>query len=331
MALTPEILVVCVAVMAGILTVLLVVNIATNRSRTKLRGRVSRVTGRWTSNAAIVEDLARVKLRKTQDNRFAGLEGVASRFIPRPALLRNRLLRTGFKLSIGKYIMISIIVGVVASIIRMLMLDLPLILGILFGIVAGAGLPHMAVGYLIKRREKAFLKEFPEAIELIIRGLKSGLPVPESIRTVGEEFTGPVGQEFRDISDRLKFGQSLDEALWDAADRIDIADFRFFVISLSVQKETGGNLAETLENLSDILRKRRQMKLKIKAMSSEASASAMILGSLPFIMFMIMYVVNSAYISTLWTDPRGTILIVIGLGFIATGVGVMVKMVRFEI
>jgi tight adherence protein B len=119
--------------------------------------------------------------------------------------------------------------------------------------------------------------------------------------------------------------------LWDAVKRIDLPDFKFFVVSLSVQRETGGNLAETLENLSNILRQRRQMKLKIKAMSSEARASAMILGALPFLMFSIMLLINSEYVMTLFTDPRGLIMVGFGLACLALGVGIMWKMVRFEI
>ena len=124
---------------------------------------------------------------------------------------------------------------------------------------------------------------------------------------------------------------NLEGLLWDIANRIDVPEFRFFIIALSVQRETGGNLSEALENLSDIIRKRRQLKLKIKALSSEAKASAYIIGSLPFIMFGILYVVNAGYISTLFVDPRGPVLLAIGLGFIAVGAGVMWKMVRFEI
>ena len=166
---------------------------------------------------------------------------------------------------------------------------------------------------------------------MIVRGLKSGLPVTESIRSVGEEFDGSVGEEFRQVSDRVKLGQPIDDALSEASARINLADFRFFVIALSVQRETGGNLSEALENLSDILRRRRQMQLKIKALSSEAKASALIIGSLPFIMFLLLHIVSGDYVQILFTDPRGMMLVGIGLGFMVVGIAVMAKMVRFEI
>ena len=172
---------------------------------------------------------------------------------------------------------------------------------------------------------------FPDAIDLMVRGLRSGLPVIESVAAAGRELADPVGTEFRRIADAVRFGQALEDAMWDTAARLDTPEFKFFVISLAVQRETGGNLAETLGNLSDILRRRRQMRLKIKAMSSEARASAMILGSLPFIMFAIIYLMNPGYEAMLFTDPRGRIMLFGGLLLMGAGIAVMRKMVRFEI
>ena len=184
---------------------------------------------------------------------------------------------------------------------------------------------------MIARRLAKFVANFPEAIDLIVRGLKSGLPVTESMKVVGQELPDPVGVEFRRIADNLKFGKTLDEALWTAGRRLDVAEFKFFVISLSIQQETGGNLTETLDNLSDILRKRRQMRLKVKAMSSEARASAMIIGALPFIMFGIIFLLNRDYIMTLFIDPRGVMMVGFVITLMMLGFFVMYKMVRFEI
>jgi len=181
------------------------------------------------------------------------------------------------------------------------------------------------------KRIKAFTAQFPDAIDQIVRGLKSGLPVTESIASVGREMADPVGAEFRQVSDSIKFGRSLEDTLWATAKRLDTPEFKFFVISLSVQRETGGNLAEALANLSDILRRRRQMKMKIKAMSSEAKASAIILGSLPFIMFGIIFAMSPDYEMQLFTDPRGQTMLIVGLFIMSIGIAVMNKMVRFEI
>ena len=160
---------------------------------------------------------------------------------------------------------------------------------------------------------------------------KSGLPASESIRVVGQEIADPVGVEFREVSDQIKFGKTMTDALWAVSPRIDTPEFRFFIISLSIQQETGGNLAETLENLAHVLRRRKQLKLKIKALSSEAKASAYIIGSLPFIMFAILLMMNYGYASMLYKDPRGLMLVGCGLLSYAIGIGVMAKMVRFEV
>jgi tight adherence protein B len=180
-------------------------------------------------------------------------------------------------------------------------------------------------------RMARFLKLFPDAIDLIVRGLKSGLPATESITLVGTEIPDPVGGEFRHVTDSMKLGQPLEVALAEAAARLPLADFQFFVISLSVQKETGGNLTETLENLSNLLRRRQQMKMKIRAMSSEARASAYIIGSLPFILGTIIYMLNPEYAGTLFHDPRGKFMVGVGLAWLSIGAGIMAKMVRFEI
>ena len=186
-------------------------------------------------------------------------------------------------------------------------------------------------GYLWRRRRKKFVAEFPEAIDMIVRGIKSGIPVTEAMGIVGSEMQKPIGEEFTLIGDGIRFGRTLEEALWDCAKRVKAQEFDFFIVAMTVQQETGGNLAETLENLSDVLRNRAQMKKKIKAMASEPKASAMILGALPFIMFAIIFLLNTDYVMTLFTDPRGKFIIGAGLFSEALGVAIMVKLVNFEV
>ena len=164
-----------------------------------------------------------------------------------------------------------------------------------------------------------------------MRGIRSGLPVSEAIKQVAGEIDDPVGTEFRQITDPIKIGVTMEEALWSAASRLDIPEYRFLVITLAIQQETGGNLAEMLEKLCDMLRRREQMRLKIKAISSEAKASAYIIGSLPFVMFGIISFMNPDYAMTLFTDPRG--LAMIGAAFVCygLGIGIMAKMIQFDI
>jgi tight adherence protein B len=187
------------------------------------------------------------------------------------------------------------------------------------------------IGFLGKRRIKAFLNLFPDAIDLIVRALKSGLPVSEAIMNAAQEIDDPVGAEFRTIESGMRMGRDLDSLLWDIAKRVDTPEWRFFIISLSVQRETGGNLGETLGNLSDLLRRRRAMRQKARAMASEARASTMILGSLPIIVTAILMLTSPHYIMTLFTDVRGLIMCGIALGMLVTGIGIMVRMAKFEI
>lgn len=199
------------------------------------------------------------------------------------------------------------------------------------GVLFGAGVPHMVVNFLINRRTNAFNTKFPDGIELIVRGLRSGLPVAETLGVVAGEVPGPVGSEFRSVVERIKIGRTMEEALQETASKLGTAEFQFFVITLAIQRETGGNLAETLANLAEVLRKRAQMKLKVKAMSSESKASAYIVGALPFIVFGMIYWINPDYIGGFFVDER---LMVTGLGalvWMSIGGFIMAKMVSFEI
>jgi len=199
------------------------------------------------------------------------------------------------------------------------------------GVLVGAGVPHMVVGFFVKKRLNDFNSKFPDAIELLVRGLRSGLPVTETLGVVAHEVPGPVGSEFKGVVERIRIGRTMEEALQETANRLGTPEFQFFVITLAIQRETGGNLAETLSNLADVLRKRAQMKLKIRAMSSESKASAYIGGALPFIVFVMIWWINPKYVGGFFTEDR---LIVAGLGGLTwMGIGgfIMAKMVSFEI
>jgi len=262
--------------------------------------------------------------------RRGGLDALILRLVPRPETLRARLSASGLGWSIGRYGLVGAIVAVAAAILMALRGMTP-VTAILVGIGAGIMLPHMFVGSRIKRRQARFNNLFPEAIGLIVRGLKAGLPFADTLLVVGREVADPLGEEFRRMSDQVKLGQQIEHAMWTVARRIDLAEFNFLIITLSVQRETGGNLAATLENLEDMLRRRQQMRLKVKAMSSEAKASAGIIGSLPFVMAGMLYFVSHDYIMQLFTTHMGNIMLIGGGGFLGVGVFVMSRMVKFEI
>jgi tight adherence protein B len=207
----------------------------------------------------------------------------------------------------------------------------PVLLSVLLGIFFGVGGPHFVIGRMIKRRLNKFNANFPDAIELMVRGLRSGLPITETLGIVGGEIQGPVGVEFRMVADKMKIGRTMEVALQETADRLGTPEFQFFVITLAIQRETGGNLAETLSNLSDVLRKRAQMKLKIRAMSSESKASAYIVGSLPFVVFSLVWMINPRYMGGFFTDERLMVAGIGGIIWMAIGGLIMAKMVNFEI
>ena len=273
---------------------------------------------------------ANAQIRKLMQARENRVESFASSLIPKPALLRKRLEQTGKQINLGKYALVSM--GLMATIGGLLALKgFPWYLALVVGLFAALALPHFIIGKMIKKRLAKFNSNFPDAIELMVRGLRSGLPITETLGIVASELSGPVGVEFRSVADKMRIGRTMEAALQETADRLGTAEFQFFVITLAIQRETGGNLAETLSNLADVLRKRMQMKLKIKAMSSESKASAMIVGALPFIVFVLVYMMNPNYMGGFFHEQR---LIVAGLGgltWMGIGVFIMAKMVNFEI
>jgi tight adherence protein B len=276
------------------------------------------------------EAVAQAQLRKIFAQRQTKTESFAKRFIPNPALLQLRLSQTGKNWTLAQYVMVSVGLAV-GMIILLFFKGLPILLALTVGLLIGVALPHMVISNLIKRRVQKFTSKFPDAIELIVRGLRSGLPISETIGIVADELPEPVNVEFRSVSDKMKIGRTLDAALQDTAARLGTPEFQFFVISLAIQRETGGNLAETLSNLAEVLRKRSQMKLKIRAMSSESKASAYIIGALPFIVFGLIWWINGSYMQTFFTDER--LMIAGGVGIIWMGIGafIMAKMINFEI
>jgi tight adherence protein B len=276
------------------------------------------------------EAVAQAQLRKIFAQRQSKSESFAKRFIPNPALLQLRLSQTGKTWTLSQYVMASVGLAV-GMIVLLFFKGLPILLALTVGLLIGVALPHMVISKLIKRRVQKFTSKFPDAIELIVRGLRSGLPISETIGIVADELPEPVNVEFRSVSDKMRIGRTLDAALQDTAARLGTPEFQFFVISLAIQRETGGNLAETLSNLAEVLRKRSQMKLKIRAMSSESKASAYIIGALPFIVFGLIWWINGSYMQTFFTDER--LMIAGGVGIIWMGIGafIMAKMINFEI
>jgi tight adherence protein B len=195
---------------------------------------------------------------------------------------------------------------------------------------AGFGLPRWGLGFLKKRREKKFLAQLPDAVDVIVRGIKAGLPLFESIKVVAADTKDPLRSEFNAIIETQAIGIPLGEACTRMYDRMPVPEANFFGIVVAIQQKSGGNLSEALGNLSKVLRDRKKMAEKIQAMSMEAKASAAIIGSLPPIVMIMVYITTPGYISLLWTDPKGQVMLVCCLVWMSIGVMVMKKMINFD-
>jgi tight adherence protein B len=296
----------------------------------RFQRRLARVKGASGTATRSGDKNVRRSITRT-DGKSTGFETLIKQYLPRRELLEERLARTGRKITVARYIMVAGTLALVTIAAAMLFGGFQFVPSLMFGLAIGIGFPHWIIGKMGRRRVAAFIHLFPEAIDLMVRALRSGLPISEAMINSGRESVDPVGVELRTIESGLQLGRDLDSLLWDIAKRIDAPEYRFFAIALSVQRETGGNLAETLSNLSDVLRRRRTMRSKARAMASEARASTIILGSLPVVVTGILFAVSPGYIMLLFVDVRGLMLVGLALGMLFTGIGIMVKMARFEI
>lgn len=311
----------------AILFLILVAVAFSGPSEAKAQGR--RINAIRERHSGSREAAMEAQMRKTIATQVYTNNSLA-KLLPNRELLARRLQRTGKSWKLNKFLWVNVCTAI-GSAMFITLLGAPFLLALFASLLLGLGIPHFVVSTLIKKRTANFVKNFPDAIDLLVRGLRSGLPISETLQVVAVEIPGPVGEEFKAIVDRIRVGRSMDAALQEASDQIATAEFQFFCITTAIQRETGGNLAETLSNLSDVLRKRAQMKLKVKALSSEAKASAYILGCLPFVIFALIYAVNPGYISGFFSNPT---LIATGLGamvWMSIGVAIMAKMINFEI
>ena len=271
-----------------------------------------------------------IEVRRADDRRSDSLDRLFSANSRQVSHLRQRLTQASIPLSVTEFLLGCLVLSAIVAG-GLALFGAPGPLAVATGTTAGFGLPYVVAGYLQGRRAKKFLAVFPEALDLIVRGLRAGIPVSEAIGSIGQEVSEPVAGEFRTIADQLRIGQTMDEAMTESVDRVGIEDYRFFVISLAIQRETGGNLSETLSNLSDIIRRRQELRLKVRALSSEARASAIILGALPFLTAGILSILNPEYIRLLVDDPFGHVLLGGAATMLTLGVLSMWRMINFEI
>ena len=318
-----------IGLMSGI-TMLLVVAAFPGVGSRRFTRRIQDVVTRKTEAATAAGGDPQRRTLTRRESATPGIDRIF-RLLPRREALVERLGKTGRTISVGQYmlVMLGIVIGL--TVVLLIFTDFGLVPNLLIGIAGGVFIPHYVTGRMGRKRVFRFINLFPEAIDLMVRALRAGLPISEAIVQAGQEISAPVGTEFQGIEAGMRLGRDLDSLLWDIAKRIDAPEFRFFIIALNVQRETGGNLAETLNNLSNVLRGRRAMRAKARAMASEARASTAILGSLPVLVTCILMFSSPTYIMPMFSDVRGLVLVGVAVGMLLTGIGIMVKMARFEI
>lgn len=297
--------------------------------RTRLRKRIATIAGpSRRGGAARAGGKTDVRRRTHVEDKLKQQE-TGRRKSPKEKINRD-LEKAGLTLSVRNYLIICAVVAVVSALLYPL-LGLPRIATPLIAIIAGVGLPKLVLRYLAKRRKKAFTENFADSLDIIVRGIRSGLPLGECLNIIAKEAPEPVRTEFRLITDGIRLGMTLNEALQRALTRMPTVEVKFFTIVLTIQQQTGGNLAETLSNLSSILRQRKKMQGKVQALSSEAKSSAMIIGSLPFLITGALLLVQPDYIAMLFNTEMGNIMLAGILLWMGLGIAIMKKMVSFEI
>ena len=244
--------------------------------------------------------------------------------------MKAKLSQAGLSLTVTKFYVFSAIFGLFAFVLTLLAgAGLLVALGAAF--IVAAGLPRWFVGFLVKRRLNKFLEEFPNSLDVMVRSIKSGLPLTDALRLIAAEGQEPVRSEFRRIVEAQQVGLSVPEACARMFTNIPLQEVNFFSIVIAIQSQAGGNLSEALGNLSRVLRERRKMRAKVNALSMEAKASAAIIGALPFIVAFLVYLTSPEYIMVLFQDPRGHLILGISGVWMSIGILVMRNMINFDI
>ena len=281
-------------------------NVSNSINRTNANARQQRIQGKLKE----LEEKGNIKKRRNQ--------------------LRAKLLQAGLDISVQQYFILTGVLGSTLGIL-VILFQYSIYVAICVAIVGIYGLPNIILNRISKSRQKKFTEHFIDALDVMVRGVKSGLPIGECLTIIGREAIDPVGESFRHIVEGQKLGIELDELLERGIARMPTAEFKFFAIVLLIQQQTGGNLAETIDGLSNVLRDRKKMRDKIISLSTEAKASAAIIGSLPFFVTVIMWLINPDYIGLLFTETIGNIMLFSGLTTMGIGVFVMSKMTSFDI
>ena len=289
----------------------------TTRTSAAVGKRIQQRTDATTRRKNVEDTLKSVEKQKKQDK--------SAKNPP----LDIRISQAGLKLSVKKFYTFSVIFGAVAAVLILLTGITP-IAAIAAFVVLGGWFPQFVINYLRKRRINKFLLEFPNAVDIIVRGVKSGLPLNDCLRIISREAQEPVRSEFVKVVESQKLGLSIPESVQRLADNVPLSETSFFSIVITIQSGAGGNLAEALGNLSKVLRARKSMKAKIIAMSMEAKASGVIIGALPIIVAGLIYITSPDYLTPLFSEQTGQITLMFSAFWMGLGIFIMKKMINFD-
>ena len=277
--------------------------------------------------AARVADVA--KRKKSVQESLRELEERQKEKTSRTVGLKKQIQQAGLKISMRQFILISIACGIFFTAVAYLA-GAPLAVSLAAGPVGALGFPRWMVARIRKRRMNKFLDEFPNAVDVLVRGVKAGLPINDCLAIIAKESRDPVGSEFRRIIEAQQMGLPLSQSVTKLYDNMPLAESNFFAIVIAIQQSAGGNLSEALGNLANVLRDRKKMKAKIQAMSAEAKASGAIIGALPFIVMLLVYLTTPDYIKILFTNQTGNIVLICAGIWMTIGILVMKKMINFD-
>jgi len=277
--------------------------------------------------ARFMEDAKDLRRKQIQDSLKQFETGEKRR--SKRVSVKTMLMRAGLDSSPRQFWIASMVLGALCGGLAHLS-GVPPVVALTAAAAGALGLPRWILKFITKRRQQVFLNDFADAIDVMVRGLKSGLPVNDALRVIASEMAAPVGPEFAEVIEGQRIGISIDQGVERMYDRVPLAEVNFLSIVVMIQQKTGGNLAEALNNLSRVLRDRKRLQAKIKSVSQEAKVSAMIVGSLPFLVMAGLSLANPKYLAPLFEDELGHIML-IGSGlWMLTGILVMRKMINFD-
>jgi tight adherence protein B len=295
----------------------------------RLRDRLEDLDARTRSGARKIQ-MATLK-RVENAGRLPTLDKLLWRWFPNASSVRQKLQTSGMSVTLGDFVFASLALAVAVAFLLYLVLDVAPGVALLGSLSVGFGLPNVVVGMKSKKRARKFNLLFPEAVDLIVRALRAGLPIQEAIGNVSRDIKDPVGGVFKRAQTEIQVGVPLETALWRVAKTVRTDEFNFLIVALSIQRETGGNLAETLANLSQLLRARQQLRLKIRAFTSEARATMLIMTGLPFLVGGGMFIISPGYISPLVTTSTGQMVAAAAGCSMGLGIFIMNKIATIKV